>query len=166
MIRAAVFDLGGVLEIVDDDRWLAEWVARWQGLELDEAHARERQADFWNAYCGVLDEPLRDFVRELRDTLIVASLSNSADGAREEEERRYGFDELFDERVYSHEIGVQKPDAGIYRYTQELLGVEPHEIVFLDDRQSAVDGARLAGWHAVLHESTPTSIAAIRALLT
>ena len=150
MIRAAVFDIGGVLEIVDDDRWLA----------VDKSQASE---EFWDAYCGELDVPLRDFVSSLRPGLIVAALTNSAEGAREEEERRYSFSSLFDVMVYSHEVGLEKPDAAIYEYTRELLGVAPHEIVFLDDRQAAVAAAREAGWQAVLHTSTPTSIAAIRA---
>jgi hypothetical protein len=37
--------------------------------------------------------------------------------------------------------------------------------VFLDDVPAAVDAARAFGMHAVRHESTPASIAAIEALL-
>ena len=39
------------------------------------------------------------------------------------------------------------------------LGVEPHEVLFLDDVAVNVDAARRAGWHAVLHRDTATSIA-------
>lgn len=186
MIRAAVFDIGGVLEIVDDDNWQDQWMARWETapgairsspyLGPTEADFRARIApvvtdidaaiaDFWDAYCGELDVPLRDFAASLKPGLIVAALSNSGDGARREEQRRYGFEQLFDLMVYSHEVGVEKPDAAIYELTQQRLGVQPHEIVFLDDRELAVEGARAAGWHAVLHVSTPESIAAIRALI-
>lgn len=187
MIRAAVFDIGGVLEIVDDDAWQDLWTARWETspgairaseyLGPTEADFRARIAphvsdvdaaiaDFWDAYCGSLDVAMRDFVASLKPAgLIVAALSNSGDGARREEQRRYGFEDLFDLMVYSHEVGVEKPDPAIYALTAARLGVRPHEIVFLDDRQAAVDGAVAAGWHAVLHESTPTSIAAVRAVI-
>lgn len=187
MILAAVFDVGGVLEIVDDDAWQDLWISRWETvpgairasdhLGPTEADLRARiaphvadadaaLADFWDAYCGSLDVAMRDFVASLKSAgLIVAALSNSADGARREEQRRYGFEQLFDILVYSHEEGVEKPDPAIYALTASRLGVQPHEIVFLDDRQAAVDGALAAGWHAVLHESTPASIAAVRAVI-
>lgn len=186
MIRAVVFDIGGVLEIVDDDRWQDQWMSRWESapgairsstyLGPTEADFRARiapfvtdvdaaMADFWDAYCGQLDVAMRDFVASLKPALIVASLSNSGDGARREEQRRYGFEQLFDLMVYSHEVGVEKPDAAIYELTRQRLGVRPDEIVFLDDREGAVEGARVAGWHAVLHVSTPESIATIRALI-
>ena len=195
MIRAAVFDIGGVLEVVDDDRWQDDWIARWEGLAgaapgtlrrspfvgNSEADFRARvvsalgltaeQADraiaeWWDAYCGELDVPMRDFVASLsRSGLIVAALSNSGDGARREEQRRYDFESLFDELVYSHEVGVEKPDPAVYSLTQERLGVLAHEIVFLDDRAGAVDGAKAAGWHGVLHTSTPESIAAIQRII-
>ena len=194
MIRAAVFDIGGVLEIVDDDRWHDQWMARWEALvsaepgtlrrsayvghtegdfrahvtdslRLSPAQADRAMSEWWDAYCGKLDVPLRDFVSSLKPELIVAALSNSADGARREEQRRYGFEQLFDVLVYSHEVGVEKPDPGIYTLLQDWLGLLPHEIVFLDDRVAAVDGARSVGWYAVLHESTPRSIAALSAII-
>lgn len=193
-IKAAVFDLGGVLEIVDDDAWLPAWAARWEALvgaapgtvaaspqgELTEAGLRARvsaalalseqdadrmMVEFWDAYCGVLDETMRDFVRGLKGTLRVASLSNSADGARREEERRHGLAEIFDVLVYSDEIGIEKPHAGIYRHTQKLLGVLPHEIVFVDDRAVAIEGATAAGWHGVMHTDAMSTIAAVRGLI-
>lgn len=203
MIRAAVFDLGGVLEIVDDDRWQAEWIARWEetagagsgaliggadpqvraalddgsiteelirawcarALGLSARQAEEMLADMWDRYCGVLDVRLRDFVAELGATVRTAALSNSMDGARREDERRYGFGGLFDVLVYSHEVGVSKPDPAIYRLTERLLQVSGDEIVFLDDRMEHVRGAAGCGWHAVHHTSTDTSIEAIRALV-
>jgi glucose-1-phosphatase len=192
VIRAAVFDLGGVLEIVDDDRWQHQWMLRWETiagvahgtlraspyLGPTEADFRERVAgalmiadldtaiaEWWDAYCGELDVELRDFAASLTPELVVAALSNSADGARREELRRYDFQNLFDHMIYSHEVGVEKPDPEIYSLTEKLLEVDPAEIVFLDDRIAAVDGARAAGWYAVLHESTPSSIAAIRGII-
>ena len=162
MIRAAVFDIGGVLEIVDDDTWLAQWESRWRGVEVRDG---AKTADFWDSYCGELDVPLRDFVASLRPALIVAALSNSADGAREEEQRRYNFAEVFDDIVYSHEVGLAKPDPAVYRFVEKRLGVRPQEIVFLDDRPAAVAGALAVGWHAVLHTSTPESIARIREVI-
>ena len=93
-------------------------------------------------------------------------LSNSADGARRDESRRYGFPELVDDIVYSHEVGLAKPDPAIFHLACMRLGVQPVEAVFIDDVAANVDGAAGAGLHAVQHESTQATISAVDALLT
>lgn len=60
-------------------------------------------------------------------------MSNSFVEAREREQDAYGFEDLVDEIVYSHEVGMCKPDPRIYELTCMRLGVGPEEMVFLDD---------------------------------
>ena len=50
----------------------------------------------------------------------------------------------------SHQIGMLKPDVETYRHVIDKLGTRPGDILFLDDNQINVDGARSAGMHAVL----------------
>ena len=200
-IKAVVFDIGGVLEQVQDDAWPEIWIREWERrmnlpaghvtavlestgdvvtaemsevrirdlyadvLGLDEHLAHQMMAEMWDAYCGELDVVLRDFAAGLRPRFATAILSNSADGARREEQRRYGFEQLVDVIVYSHEVGVAKPDPAIFTLTQERLGVEAHEIVFLDDHDPHVQAARSCGWHAVWHRDTAASINAITATI-
>ena len=85
-------------------------------------------------------------------------------GAREAE-RHHGFEAVTDDIVYSHEVGLAKPDPAIYELTAGRLGVRPEEITFLDDAPANVEAALAAGWHAVLHEDTAASIAAVEALI-
>jgi len=208
MIEAAVFDIEGVLEIVDDGTWPQRWMERWEAVGAasqpdtrgserrgadgpeaatdtarsnpSESETREmfrlrfgltkRQADammvdMWDCYCGRLDVRLRNFVAGLRPRLATAILSNSADGARREEQRRYDFAGLVDTIIYSHEVGVAKPEPAIYELTAARLNVRPDEIVFLEDSAEAVEGARAAGWHAVQHVDTEQSILAVSALI-
>lgn len=203
-VKAVVFDIGGVLERVDDDAWPEVWINRWErrmdlpaghliaalaehepagdlvtggmseaqmrgmyagALGLDEQQADEMMAELWDAYCGELDVELRDFAASLRPAYTTAILSNSADGARREEQRRYGFEQLVDVIVYSHEVGLAKPDPAVFRLTEQRLGVHPHEIVFLDDQERHVQAARRIGWRAVHHRSTAESIREITELL-
>ncbi len=84
------------------------WCSR--ALGLSAAQTDEFMADMWDWYRGELDGELLDFARDLRPRCGTAILSNSGAGARREEERRYGFAADFDPILYSHEIGLAKPD--------------------------------------------------------
>jgi HAD superfamily hydrolase (TIGR01509 family) len=197
MIKAVVFDVGGVLEIVDDASWPRRWLERWQTIGgrqdldgdrgaagpgddsserqvrefyrarfgLSDAQADAMMAELWDSYCGRLDIELRNFLAGLRPHYRTAILSNSGDGARREEQRRYDFAGLVDVIVYSHEVGVAKPDPAIYHLTAAMLDVRPHEIVYLDDSIACVDGAVAVGWHAVQHVDTASSISRITTIL-
>jgi putative hydrolase of the HAD superfamily len=67
--------------------------------------------------------------------------------------------------VYSHEVGLAKPDPAIYRLTEQRLGARPDEIVFVDDHQRHVLAAEECGWRGVLHRDTSATIREVRALL-
>lgn len=202
--RAVVFDIGGVLERVDDDAWPEVWVRRWEGrmglapgafeaglsrhapagsvvvgevseaqmramyagaLGLSEDEADAMMAEMWDAYCGKLDVEMRDFAVSLRPSYKTGILSNSADGARREEQRRYGFEQLVDVIVYSHEVGLAKPDPRVYRLTEQRLEVQPADVVFVDDAVANVEAARELGWTAVHHRDTEQTIAEVSRIL-
>lgn len=123
-------------------------------------------ADFWDAYCGRRNDVLLDHLATLRGRVGLAILSNSGDGARDEEERRYAFSKLFDPILYSHEIGVTKPDDGAFRLTLSALDAGPDEVLFLDDAPRNVDAARRHGIRAHLYVDAGTAIRTIEQALT
>ena len=145
---------------------VAETRAHWQTrLGLSDEQVDELVADAWRWYVGTLDQRLFDWFAGLRDRgLRTAILSNSGPGAREAE-RHYGFESITDDIVYSHEVGLRKPDPEIFALATSRLGVRTGEVVFLDDVPANVDAARAAGWHAVLHEATARSIEQIGAII-
>jgi putative hydrolase of the HAD superfamily len=58
----------------------------------------------------------------------------------------------FDEMIYSAALGVCKPDRVFYTNAQARMGVTvAQSILFVDDRVANVDGARMAGWRAMLY---------------
>ena len=58
---------------------------------------------------------------------------------------------LIDEAVFSCDVGLAKPDAGIYRLACERLGVAPAEALFIGDgANDELAGAERAGMRAVL----------------
>ena len=198
VIRAVVFDIGGVLEITPDLGVDRRWEARlglpaggmgermddvWMGgalgtITLDDVHRaiRERlgldgqqltafMADIWRQYLGTANTELIEYARGLRPRYRTGILSNSFVGAREREQAAYGFEDLVDEILYSHESGMAKPDPRIYALACERLGARPAETVFLDDIEQCVAGARDVGINAVHYRDNAQAIAEIEKLL-
>ncbi len=134
-------------------------------LGLSSAQADEFMADMWRWYCGELDHELMAYAASLRPRYATAILSNSSDGARREEQARYSFEELFDIVIYSHEVGLVKPDPRIYALLCAELKVSPADLVFLDDVPENVEAACQLGIRGILHRDTAESIAAISGYL-
>jgi len=59
--------------------------------------------------------------------------------------------EGFDRIIVSHECGWEKPDAAIFEHVATLSGRPPEAHLFIDDIPAYVEGARRAGWDAILH---------------
>jgi putative hydrolase of the HAD superfamily len=80
---------------------------------------------------------------------------------------RVDLDRLFDTVVDSCEVGVRKPEPGIYRIALERLGgVAPEEAVLLDDFEANVAGARAVGLHGILvGNDTDAALAELERLL-
>jgi epoxide hydrolase-like predicted phosphatase len=133
-------------------------------LGLSAAQADEFMSDMWDWYCGKLDEDLMAFAASLRPGLRTAIISNSADGSRREEIGRYAFDRLFDPIIYSHEVGLAKPDPAIFELTCARMGLAPAQTIFVDDVPGHVAAAGTVGMHAIVHVSTPETIAAVNAV--
>ena len=198
-----LYDIGGVLELVDDHTWPQHleqaWSDRvglpvdvfrarldaadlpdttlqadvaaeyWQkfgaALEIDDVEVAAMRAQMWDAYCGEAKTELLDHARSLRGRAGLAVLSNSGDGAREEEERRFQLSSIFDPICYSHEQGVAKPDAGAYLAALDRMGASAADVLFIDDNEGPKHGAERCGIRAVLHRDNSATIAAIEAFL-
>jgi len=160
---AAVDPDGDHLVGAVDERGMFQRFQHSLGLSDDALAALRR--DVWDAYCGAPDPVMLDFARSLRPAYRTGLCSNSMDGARREESRRYGIDRLADDLVYSHEVGLAKPDPAIYELACRRLGVRPEETVFVDDRPVNVAAAAELGLHGVLHVTARSTVAEVRALL-
>ncbi len=55
----------------------------------------------------------------------------------------------FDVRVFSCEAGICKPAPEIYADCLKRLGVQPGEVLFLDDREPNIRAAEALGLHAI-----------------
>ena len=142
---------------------VAQHVAKSMGIDQEQAKAL--MADFWQEYLGELNSELAAYFASLRPRYHTALLTNSFPGAREKEQERYHFDQMCDLLVYSHEEEFAKPDRRMFALTCERLGVQPTEMIFLDDHERPVVAARALGIHAILFRDTAQAIAAIEECL-
>ena len=65
----------------------------------------------------------------------------------------------FDFLFLSYEIGMEKPDDGIFEYATEKIPCAKEEVLFIDDRTSNVDAAKNFGMKAIHFTDTVHMIA-------
>lgn len=87
-------------------------------------------------------------LKEAGYTLVVVS---NWDYSLERTLEAFGLRGLFDYVFASLECGVEKPDVELFRIVEEAVGAGPHEFLHVGDNPiDDYQGARDAGWHAVL----------------
>ncbi len=182
MIKAIVFDFGGVLVRTEDPAGRRQWEARlglgqgeldhlvfhsdvalratvgdatdaavWEHVAATLKLAAEQmaafQADFWAG--DKLDQDLVALIASLRPGYQTAILSNYWSNGRELIARTYGLEQAVDVIIISSEERLAKPDPRLYQRVAERLGVQPGEIVLVDDFIANVEGAQAAGWQTI-----------------
>lgn len=186
MIKALLLDFYGVIQTDEVDVWAESYIAKQPELQavfddisrridLDEITLDQYYEEL--AAVGklsveelkgqlaekvIINYPLLDLVDEVRHQgQPVAVLSNDGSSLRDYIEE-HNITKHFDQIFISGEIGYMKPDERIYQHAIEELGFEPSEVIFFDDRQANVEGARRAGLQAELY----SSVSQVRNLLS
>lgn len=123
-----------------------------------EAFLRDYYADFRNFITP--DPDAVAVLRKLRShgiqTGIVTNITPELLESQKKKVAALGIAELFDVIIYSAELGIHKPDPGIFHYTAKLLGVAESDCVFVgDDPRSDIAGARGVGMEAVWLDNRP-----------
>lgn len=139
----------------------------WQGIESSSGkQVPLEQRHIWNTWqhSSILPE-MRQLVRDLKaQGYTVGLVSNVIPNTLEEINRHGGYDD-FDFLILSCEVGHAKPDPEIYRLAFDYLpGVEPHEVVFIDDQERFLKPAKRLGMKTVLATNPPQVIADVREL--
>jgi epoxide hydrolase-like predicted phosphatase len=112
----------------------------------------------------VVNTPMEELVRELRSQgFRLGVLTNNIAEFKAQWRTMLPFDELFDDVVDSHEVGMRKPNPAIYQLALARLGVEAERTAFLDDVASNVTAADAVGMRGVLVDVDPTeAVATVR----
>lgn len=96
------------------------------------------------------DDSVEIMTRLIDDGHDVTLLTNWAADTFVEARQRYDFLGRPRGITVSGEVKAIKPDRRIYDHHAATFGLVPAATLFIDDSQKNVDGARAAGWQAVL----------------
>jgi epoxide hydrolase-like predicted phosphatase len=112
----------------------------------------------------VVNEPVAELVHELRrEGFRLGVLTNNVAEFRAQWRTMLPFEELFDDIVDSHEVGMRKPNPAIYQLALARLGAEAGRTAFLDDVVSNVSAADALGMRGVLVDEDPSeAVATVR----
>jgi putative hydrolase of the HAD superfamily len=130
---------------------------------MSHAQMQDYWNDIWEDY--TVNQELATYFQSLRPRYRTAILSNGIPGARREETTRFHFDEMADLLIYSYEEKAAKPQKRIFEITCERLGVQPEEMIFLDDVEKTIHAAREFGIHAFHFQNTTQAITDVQACL-
>jgi FMN phosphatase YigB (HAD superfamily) len=100
-----------------------------------------------------LNQPLLNYVLELRKNYKTAMLSNIGKNALGDWFKRGFLEQYFEVIVGSGDIGFAKPEPEAYKITLDRIGVEANECIFIDDRQPYIEGGKALGMKTILFTS-------------
>lgn len=94
----------------------------------------------------------------------VAALSNSWGEGDYDPYAGWPLDDMFDAVIISHQVGLRKPEPGIFTLTADALGLPAAECLFIDDTERNLPGAAELGMGTLLFTGTPAELAEIERL--
>ena len=108
--------------------------------------------DYWLTHDSELNHPLLDCIRILKkqDDLRLYIATNQDHTRALWLWQSMGLGSLFEDIFYSARIGTRKPERGFFDFVDHRIGSQSEPPLFFDDTPKVVEGARAAGWEAVL----------------
>jgi epoxide hydrolase-like predicted phosphatase len=125
----------------------------------------EMQA-FKDAFFGgdVIDRSLVETIRGLRGTFHTGLISNAWSGLRDHLVKERIID-VFDTVIISAEVGVIKPEAGIFNLALEQAKVRADEAVFVDDVADNIEGCEKVGMKGILFKDPQEALNQLNQIL-
>jgi putative hydrolase of the HAD superfamily len=123
-----------------DAQWMAAVAAR---LPLPATEAADAVAK-WQEHRGYVDPEVLAFIREVRAAGRPVGLATNATDLLRGDLAALGLAGEFDAVISSWELKIHKPAPGFFAAACAELGVEPPWVLFVDDDDRSVRGARAA----------------------
>jgi putative hydrolase of the HAD superfamily len=125
---------------ITDAEWMHLVATR---LPLPEEDAKKAVTE-WRQHRGTVDPEVLAFVREVRAAGRPVGLATNATDLLRGDLAKLGLTDEFDVVVSSYELKVHKPAPEFFERACAALDVEPPWVLFVDDDDRAVRGARVA----------------------
>ncbi|MDO8755563.1 MAG: HAD family phosphatase [Anaerolineales bacterium] len=145
-------------QITEDAHW-SEVLKR---LKRPASELQMIKNDFFGG--DVIDRNLINFIHSLRGKFHTGLISNAWSGMRAFLEKEK-FINLFDTVVISAEVGVMKPDTGIYHIALEQAKVKAESALFVDDIQANIEACEKIGIKGVLFKDPQEALSRLKQLL-
>ena len=182
MIKAIIFDYGGVLSVEGSLSSFGEIYAPKLGVDPEEftrliidnwSKARINKMDskmFWlnlskflkidqkifrkdfMEFSGFKHEVL-DLIKKLKNNYKLGLLSNHIEDWLEEIIAEHKLNEVFDIITTSYKTRIAKPDISIFKEIVEQLGVNPTECIYIDDLEKNIPPAKELGMKTILFKN-------------
>jgi epoxide hydrolase-like predicted phosphatase len=187
MIKAIIFDFGGVVITNGTKTFTGILAERYgvpldsfshldKGIGSDYRRGKITRHEFWNQVfkdlhiSGDIDSLEEEWVshyktiretiamiEELRKKYKVYYLSDNRRDRVEKINNNNTFLHLFEDGIFSSEVGIRKPDPEIYKLALQKANVEPKEAVFIDDKEKNLIPAIGLGMHGI-HFTEPSIV--------
>ncbi|MGK5738853.1 HAD-IA family hydrolase [Micromonospora sp. URMC 103] len=129
----------------------ADWVTSVADALAEPAGGVERAraaVEEWQRYRGEVDTAVLDFVREARAAGIRVGLATNATDRLDDDLAALDLTDEFDAVVNSYRLGVNKPAKEYFQAACQAVATPPDRVLFTDDEDWSVRGARAAGLSA------------------
>ena len=96
-----------------------------------------------------------------QDNIRIFSINNEGKELNDHRIRKFGLHRCFDAFISSSEVGMRKPDPGIFQLALGIAQVSVQECLYFDDRPMLIEAAKRVGLPAVLHTCFETTKAVL-----
>lgn len=128
-----------------------EWEFKTLGIE-GEFTVEQRMDMLLEGY--KINQEVLDFIKELHSQNIkVGTISNRYKLNSDYLEKEFQFKKYFDFIILSHDVGILKPDKEIFQVLLDKSNVRPEEILYSDDDEGKIQGAKELGINTYIFTS-------------
>lgn len=136
---------------VHREKWYQSLIDMWNWENAPEKSVLANHYDTKFGGCDVIFPESEELLKELkRRGFIVGVITNGPSKLQNHKMDTSGLRPYCDIVVVSGDIGIHKPDPGIFTYTADKLGLKPEECLYVGDHPvNDIQGALAAGFSAL-----------------
>ncbi len=143
---------------LSSDHYWKEYIRILGVKDIDHNQARDYYLDY------TLDHKMFELLKKISKQYTTALLSNLNIDMKDKIIKDLGLDRYFKHMIFSNDVGVLKPNPAIYKVAIEKLKLKPESLLFIDDSQDNIEGAKKLGLKTILFISSKQCISALKKL--